>query len=184
MNASGDLLGKYQKETLYWGKKAYEAENKATSTDEEVCFYYNKAIRSATLAQSFDAQSRDIIYEGILKTFRSRIQKFSKIATTTTTSEAQEEKVQSNVEPSSPSTLESCIIRKKPTTSWGDVIGLETTKQVIKEAVILPLRFPSLFNEKFQPWKAILLYGAPGTGKSFLFVSSSSFIPFYSIIVI
>ena len=38
----------------------------------------------------------------------------------------------------------------------------------MKEAVILPLKFPQLFKEKRKPWKGILLYGPPGTGKSFL----------------
>ena len=38
----------------------------------------------------------------------------------------------------------------------------------MKEAVVLPIRFPQLFDEVRQPWRGILLYGPPGTGKSFL----------------
>lgn len=49
-----------------------------------------------------------------------------------------------------------------------DVIGLEGAKDSLKEAIILPTRFPSLFTGKRKPWSGILLYGPPGTGKSFL----------------
>jgi vacuolar protein-sorting-associated protein 4 len=34
--------------------------------------------------------------------------------------------------------------------------------------VILPIKFPQLFQGKRKPWRGILLYGPPGTGKSFL----------------
>jgi vacuolar protein-sorting-associated protein 4 len=51
---------------------------------------------------------------------------------------------------------------------WSDVAGLESAKEGLKEAVVLPIRFPQLFDENRQPWRGILLYGPPGTGKSFL----------------
>lgn len=60
------------------------------------------------------------------------------------------------------------MLVEKPNVKWSDVAGLQGAKDALKEAVIMPLRFPSMFTEKRTPWKGILLYGPPGTGKSFL----------------
>lgn len=64
--------------------------------------------------------------------------------------------------------LNSAIIREKPNVKWNDVAGLESAKQALQEAVILPVKFPQFFTGKRQPWRAFLLYGPPGTGKSYL----------------
>ncbi|GAB6030656.1 Vacuolar protein sorting-associated protein 4 [Chamberlinius hualienensis] len=64
--------------------------------------------------------------------------------------------------------LEGAILIEKPNVKWSDVAGLEGAKEALKEAVILPIKFPHLFTGKRTPWKGILLYGPPGTGKSFL----------------
>lgn len=64
--------------------------------------------------------------------------------------------------------LQGAILTDKPNIKWEDVAGLEGAKETLKEAVILPIKFPHLFVGKRQPWKGILLYGPPGTGKSYL----------------
>ena len=51
---------------------------------------------------------------------------------------------------------------------WDDVAGLEAAKDSLKEAVILPVKFPQFFTGKRKPWSGLLLYGPPGTGKSYL----------------
>ncbi|CAF2339249.1 unnamed protein product [Rotaria sp. Silwood2] len=55
-----------------------------------------------------------------------------------------------------------------PKVTFDDVIGLDQAKEALKEAVILPVKFPQLFQGKRKPWAGILLYGPPGTGKSYL----------------
>lgn len=51
------------------------------------------------------------------------------------------------------------IVMEKPNVKWTDVAGLEGAKEALKEAVILPLKFPHLFTETRKPWRGILLYG-------------------------
>ena len=64
--------------------------------------------------------------------------------------------------------LAGAILQDRPNVKWDDVAGLEGAKEALKEAVLLPIKFPHLFTGKRQPWKGILLYGPPGTGKSYL----------------
>lgn len=64
--------------------------------------------------------------------------------------------------------LASAILSETPNVKWEDVAGLESAKEALKEAVILPIKFPQLFTGKRTPWRGILLYGPPGTGKSYL----------------
>jgi hypothetical protein len=64
--------------------------------------------------------------------------------------------------------LDSVIVAESPNVQWSDVAGLESAKEALKEVIIMPIKFPHLFNAKRKPWRGILLYGPPGTGKSFL----------------
>jgi len=64
--------------------------------------------------------------------------------------------------------LESAIVSEKPNVKWEDVAGLFEAKKSLKEAVILPIKFPEIFKGVRKPWRGILLYGPPGTGKTFL----------------
>ncbi|KAI8915718.1 P-loop containing nucleoside triphosphate hydrolase protein [Gorgonomyces haynaldii] len=50
--------------------------------------------------------------------------------------------------------ISGAILSEKPNVRWDDVAGLEGAKEALKEAVILPIKFPHMFP--------------PGTGKSYL----------------
>lgn len=64
--------------------------------------------------------------------------------------------------------LGSAIMVDTPNVRWDDVAGLEGAKDALKEAVILPVKFPQFFTGKRKPWSGLLLFGPPGTGKSYL----------------
>ncbi|PIU29670.1 ATPase [Candidatus Woesearchaeota archaeon CG07_land_8_20_14_0_80_44_23] len=56
-----------------------------------------------------------------------------------------------------------------PKVKWDDVGGMEEMKQELKEAVEWPIKNPEAFKRMgIRPPRGILLYGAPGTGKTML----------------
>lgn len=79
--------------------------------------------------------------------------------------------------------LAGAILLEKPNVSWNDIAGLETAKEALKEAVILPVKFPQLFTGNRKPTLGILLYGPPGTGKSYLAkaVATEANLTFFSV---
>lgn len=67
-----------------------------------------------------------------------------------------------------PSALREVFI-ESPDVHWNEIGGLESAKQELKEAVEWPMKYPTLFKHlSAKPPKGILLYGAPGTGKTML----------------
>ena len=55
-----------------------------------------------------------------------------------------------------------------PNVPWESVAGLDDAKRLLKEAVVMPIRYPELFRGLLAPWRGVLLYGPPGTGKTML----------------
>ncbi|MFH1848900.1 MAG: CDC48 family AAA ATPase [archaeon] len=61
------------------------------------------------------------------------------------------------------------VLVEIPNVNWEDIGGLEDVKQQLKEAVEWPMQNPDAFSRLgVKPPKGILLYGAPGTGKTML----------------
>ncbi|MBU0585932.1 AAA family ATPase, partial [Candidatus Micrarchaeota archaeon] len=56
-----------------------------------------------------------------------------------------------------------------PTVTYDDIGGMQSTVQKIREMIQLPLSHPELFERLgIEPPRGVLLYGAPGTGKTLL----------------
>jgi len=66
--------------------------------------------------------------------------------------------------------IQSEILTISPNVSFQDVIGLTKAKRILREAVILPRKYPFLFQTSGLPltWKGLLLFGSPGCGKTIL----------------
>ena len=61
------------------------------------------------------------------------------------------------------------VLVEIPNVKWNDVGGLENVKQELIEAVEWPLKHPDAFKRMgVRPPRGILIYGAPGTGKTLL----------------
>ncbi|MFN3427758.1 MAG: CDC48 family AAA ATPase [Candidatus Thermochlorobacter sp.] len=71
-----------------------------------------------------------------------------------------------------------------PNVRWEDVGGLDAIKQELIEAIEFPLRYREVYDKlRIKPPKGILLYGAPGTGKTLLAkaVASQTSVNFISV---
>jgi SpoVK/Ycf46/Vps4 family AAA+-type ATPase len=62
------------------------------------------------------------------------------------------------------SSYEELIITEKPKVNWEEVVGLDTAKKAIKEAIVYPVQRPDLFPLGWP--RGILLFGPPGCGKT------------------
>ncbi|MBQ7592749.1 MAG: AAA family ATPase [Synergistaceae bacterium] len=61
------------------------------------------------------------------------------------------------------------VVTETPIVHWDDVGGLDNAKNLLRDAVELPLKYSLSFeNAKLSPIRGILLTGKPGTGKTLL----------------
>ncbi|KAL7677049.1 hypothetical protein ACOME3_003297 [Neoechinorhynchus agilis] len=65
--------------------------------------------------------------------------------------------------------VRSMKINKAPKETYNDIGGLDSQIQEIKESVEIPLTHPEYYDDMgIRPPKGVVLYGAPGTGKTLL----------------
>ena len=64
--------------------------------------------------------------------------------------------------------VEKDIVDTKVSVSWEAIAGLSEAKHLLQEAVVLPLWMPDYFKGIRRPWRGVLMFGPPGTGKTML----------------
>lgn len=64
--------------------------------------------------------------------------------------------------------LERDIVQKNPDVHWDDIADLKEAKELLEEAIVLPMWMPEFFKGIRRPWKGVLMVGPPGTGKTLL----------------
>ncbi|CAN0215695.1 unnamed protein product, partial [Ectocarpus sp. 8 AP-2014] len=65
--------------------------------------------------------------------------------------------------------LERDIVERGVSVTWDQIADLKDAKQLLQEAVVLPLWMPDYFKGIRRPWKgSVLMFGPPGTGKTML----------------
>ena len=64
--------------------------------------------------------------------------------------------------------IERDIVESGVAVSWDEIAELVEAKQLLQEAVVLPLWMPEFFKGIRRPWKGVLMFGPPGTGKTML----------------
>jgi SpoVK/Ycf46/Vps4 family AAA+-type ATPase len=76
---------------------------------------------------------------------------------------------------------EELVMTEKPKVNWAEVVGLDTAKKAVKEAIVYPVQRPDLFPLGWP--RGILLFGPPGCGKTLLAAAVATEIDanFYSI---
>ena len=64
--------------------------------------------------------------------------------------------------------VERDVLERRPSVRWTDIAALDAAKRLLFEAVVWPLAMPGFFRGIRAPWKGVLMFGPPGTGKTML----------------
>lgn len=175
MSGSADFLSK----GIDLVQKAIEADN-STKYEDAYKLYYN-GLDYLMLAIKYEknAQSKELIklkfteYLTRAEQLKEHLEKQLKLSpaesSTSGSTKAKKEGDDDDADTKKlRGALAGAILSETPNIKWEDIAGLEMAKEALKEAVILPVKFPQLFTGNRKPTSGILLYGPPGTGKSYL----------------
>ncbi len=132
---------------------------------------YQKAIESLLqLVQLYPEYGLNKVYVQRAIAYQERIKALQgSVSPTDVRMEMEREAEESGVEKATPEgkpNQEELVVTEKPNVRWEDVVGLETAKKAVKEAIVYPVQRPDLFPLGWP--RGILLFGPPGCGKTLL----------------
>jgi SpoVK/Ycf46/Vps4 family AAA+-type ATPase len=147
---------------------------------------YQKAIESLLqLVQLYPEYGLNKVYVQRAIAYQERIKALQgSVSPQDVRHEMEREAEESGVEKATPEGKEDgaeLIVTEKPQVKWDEVVGLETAKKAVKEAIVYPVQRPDLFPLGWP--RGILLFGPPGCGKTLLAAAVATEIDgnFYSI---
>lgn len=139
---------------------------------------YQKAIEVLLrLVQLYPEYGLNKVYIQRAMAYQERIRVLQSAGITPTTPETEvgAEETAENAEaaesnsktaPGGKASYDELIVTEKPNVTWEQVVGLESAKKAIKEAIVYPVQRPDLFPLGWP--RGILLFGPPGCGKTLL----------------
>ncbi len=132
---------------------------------------YQKAIESLlTLVQLYPEYGLNKVYVQRAIAYQERIKALQgSVSPSDVRLEMEREASESGIEKATPegkTAEEELVVQEKPNVSWEDVVGLDTAKKAVKEAIVYPVQRPDLFPLGWP--RGILLFGPPGCGKTLL----------------
>ncbi len=147
---------------------------------------YQKAIESLLqLVQLYPEYGLNKVYVQRAIAYQERIKALQgSVSPTDVRMEMEREAEESGVEKTTPegkANGEELVVTEKPMVKWDEVVGLDTAKKAVKEAIVYPVQRPDLFPLGWP--RGILLFGPPGCGKTLLAAAVATEIDanFYSI---
>lgn len=128
---------------------------------------YQKAIESLLrLVQLYPEYSLNQVYIQRAIAYQERIKALQGAVMTNETRAELRENGETKTTEGAKSSYEELIMAEKPNVRWEEVVGLETAKKAVKEAIVYPVQRPDLFPLGWP--RGILLFGPPGCGKTLL----------------
>lgn len=147
---------------------------------------YQKAIESLLqLVQLYPEYGLNKVYVQRAIAYQERIKALQgSVSPADVRMEMERDAEESGVEKTTPESKgggEELVVTEKPMVKWDEVVGLDTAKKAVKEAIVYPVQRPDLFPLGWP--RGLLLFGPPGCGKTLLAAAVATEIDanFYSI---